>query len=176
MDLRRTAKRVITVIKQAGQIPVEPPGWAADTVHGPVLVTPVEDGAAPYRVESQALGVLLLHHDQRTVHAPGLVGHVVESTARNRRAEDDWYVQWEGRTARLRHTGAKRAELVLDGARLARFRRTGSTNWCSSRSRTEYTVQWEQPVPAGVALLGHALASRYGVGAEGAFLRFAEGL
>lgn len=144
------------------------PGTIEDPSHGPVLVTP----GRPYVVSSPALGTLELDTAKRTAEADGLTGEVRPSRAIGRRGADDCTVRWDGHELHLHHTRRRRAVLELDGVTVARLEQVKQHRMALDGWRTTYEVHWEREVDPPVALLGHALASRYGVGADGAFLRF----
>lgn len=165
-------------LRRTLELPADDPAYVHDPVHGPILVTPVQPDHPdrPYRVESPSLGVLELDALRLVVRGPGLVGRIRPSTARVRRAASDVRVEWAGHELHLKHTRGKRAELRLDRARVARLARHAPGNGGLDKLRATYEVRWEQPVPTAVVLLGHALASRYGVGAEGALLRLGNDL
>ena len=178
MDLTRVRDKAVFLFRHATGAASDEPGWAPDAVHGAVHVTPVhpDQPPRPYRVESPTLGVLELDLDSRTARTADLWATVHWSPKASRRSDSDARTTWPGHELHLHHTGNKRAELRLDGRRVARLRRTSHHLGQGTRFRVQYEVHWDHAVHPSVALLGHALASCFGVGAQSTVSRFAEEL
>ncbi len=133
----------------------------------------------PFVVEGPSCGRIELWEAERTV-AGTREGTLHPPKGFGRRRADNVAATVGGRVLALEHRRWKSARLLLDGRRIASLK--GEKRGPNGRpnDRAVYTVEWKLGVAPEVAGLGHALASRYGVGAPGlitrAFLELGSGL
>lgn len=150
------------------------------TLVGEILHEPIADGAfpglivttgRPYVVEGSSGGRIELWEAERTVKVGATEGTLQPPKGFGRRRADNVSATVNGQTLALEHHRWKSARLLLDGQRVAALRgeKRGPTR--RPNDRAVYAVKWVPGVAPEVAALGHALASRYGVGAPGLLIR-----
>lgn len=159
-------------------------GRIAKAISGEPLHLPIDDAAfpgltvhtgAPYVVEGPAVGRIELDERAKTVRAGASEGTLRPPKGVGRRAADNASVVLDGRRVELAHHRAKAARILVDGTPVGELKRTAKRHrGTRPNDREAYRVEWAPGVDARVAGLGHALASRYGVGAPGAGRRALE--
>ncbi|WP_354702394.1 hypothetical protein [Paraconexibacter sp. AEG42_29] len=159
-------------------------GFARATI-GEALHEPIDDPAfpglmvrtgMPYVVEGPDIGRVLLDESERTVLVGETPGTLHPPKGWGRRAADNVSVVVGGREVKLAHRRRRAARLLLDGTPVANLKASQRARDHRPYDRQHYTVEWEPGVHPRVVGVGHALATRYGVGAPGAGRRLLRSL